>query len=252
MELNQNLQKLGLNEKQTKVYLACLQLGVDSVANIARYADLKRPTVYLILDDLEKMNLISKIKKEKKSLFKAEEPKRILTDLKFKQELANDLLPSLEAIYNLNPDKPNIKIGEGMAGVRSAYNGVFTYLENHPQDELLIFGSLKDAKEHFEAQVIDSFYRSMARSQNSVREIGNDDHETRKYYRASAKLNPRHEIRLIRNEGLFNQTDNMLYGNTLIIFSVKEQLFATTVESANITETYRTLFNMAWRAGKRI
>jgi hypothetical protein len=100
--------------------------------------------------------------------------------------------------------------------------------------------------------VLDFFYESVAKTKNPVREIGNDDFETRKYFRASNKINPRHEIRLIRNEGKFFQTDNMLYGNNLVIFSVKEQMFATTIESAGIAETYRTLFNMAWKSGKPI
>ncbi|KKW42112.1 MAG: Transcriptional regulator, TrmB [Candidatus Magasanikbacteria bacterium GW2011_GWA2_56_11] len=252
MDLHQNLAKIGLTDKQSAVYLASLQLGVAPVSEIARYAGLKRPTVYLLLDDLEKIGLVSKTKKERRTLFKAEEPKRLLTDLAMKRELVEGMLPSLEAIYNVNPEKPAIKIGEGVASVKNAYINIFTYLATHPQEELLIFGSLKDAAEHFEAQVLDFFYRSMAKSRNPVREIGNDDHETRKYYRASARLNPRHDIRLIRNEGRFFQTDNMLYGNTLVIFSVKEQIFCITIESPNIAETYRTLFNLAWKSGKSI
>ena len=184
--------------------------------------------------------------------YKAENPERLVTDLKNKESLGKSLLPSLQAIYNVNPEKPNIKIADGIQGVRNVYNGIFNYLAAHPSAELLIFGSLKDAAENFEAEVLDTFYRVVGNSHNPIREIGNDDHETRKYYRASAKLNPRHQIRLIRNDGQFIQTDNMLYGNTLVIFSVKEQIFSTTIESATVAETYRTLFNMAWRSGKFI
>ncbi len=59
-------------------------------------------------------------------------------------------------------------------------------------------------------------------------------------------------MRLIRKDGRFTETDNMLYGNTLVIFSVKEEIFAITIESASIVETYRTIFNMAWRSAKAI
>lgn len=92
----------------------------------------------------------------------------------------------------------------------------------------------------------------MSQSHNVIREIGNDDTETRQYFRHSNKLNPKHEIRLIRDEGIFEQTDNMLYGNTLVIFSVKKEIFAIVIESKTIAKTYRTLFNMAWRSGKPI
>jgi len=252
MDLQQTLLEIGFSQKQTAVYLACLQLGIDSVLHIAKFAGVKRPTAYLMLDELETMGLVSRVQKERKILFKAEDPENLLSRLKLRQEAASAILPSLKAIYNVDPEKPIIKIHEGMDGVRNVYVEIFTYLSQHPEEELLIFGSLKDALEHFETQVVDFFYASIGRAKTRVREIGNDDHETRKYYRTAVRLNLNHDIRLIRNDGRFFQTDNMLYGNRLAIFSVKEHLFVTTIESASITETYCTLFNMAWRSGKRI
>lgn len=252
MNLHKNLSQLGLTPKQATVYLTCLQLGIDTVLHIAKMAGLKRPTVYLLLDELEAMGLVSRVQKEHKTLFKAEDPEIIISRLKLQQEKALSILPSLKAIYNLDPEKPTIKIHEGVLGARNVYTDIFTYFLTHPTEELLIFGSLKDSLEYFETQVVDFFYASIGKTKTHVREIGNDDHETRKYYRASARLNPNHDIRLIRNEGRFSQTDNMLYGNQLAIFSVKERVFVTTIQSSPITETYRTLFEMAWRSGKRI
>ena len=130
MELAKNLQQLGLTENQAKVYISCLQLGVDTVLNIAKIAELKRPTVYLILDELENLGLVSKTKKASKSLFKAETPEKLVTDLKIKTETANNLLPSLKAIYNLDPEKPNIKIADGVDGsvnwISGSSTGVIT------------------------------------------------------------------------------------------------------------------------------
>jgi len=252
MELQKDLQSIGLSQKESMVYSACLQLGIDSVLNIARLTQLKRPTVYLILDELEKHGLVSRVQKEHKMLFKVEPPERLFAELEMKREMTQNILPSLKAIYNIDPEKPTIKIAEGTSGVRNVYQDIFTYLFHHPNEELLIYGSLKDTLEHFETQTVNYFYTFVGKSKNVVREIGNDDHETRKYYRASVKVNPNHAIKLIRNEGRFFQTDNMIYGNNLVIFSVKEQIFVTTIESATICETYRTLFEMAWRSGKPI
>lgn len=252
MDLLKNLTKIGLEENQAKVYLSCLQLGTSAVLNIAKDSNLKRPTVYLILDDLETRGLVNKIKKGKKTFYQAKSPDNLIENLSDKLKLAKDSLPVLKAIHNLDPEKPNIKIVEGVNGVRNIYNSIFNYLSHHPNEELLIFGALKDASENFQTSVVDYFYETMGKSKNLIREIGNDDHETRMYYRKSAMLNPQHEIRLIRDEGKFYMTDNMLYGNTLIIFSVKKEIFATIIESASIAETYRTLFNMAWRSGKFI
>ena len=46
------LQNVGLDEKTAKVYMAVLALGTSSVKTIAEKAELKRPTVYLHLDEL--------------------------------------------------------------------------------------------------------------------------------------------------------------------------------------------------------
>lgn len=252
MELIPNLTKLGLSENQAKVYLASLQLGADTVQNIARYALLKRPTVYLLLDDLVSLGLMSKTQKNHKTVFLPTDPQHLLDKIHTQEKIIGGLLPNLQALYNVNPEKPSIKIAERVDGVRNVYNTIFNYFVNHKNEELLIFGALKDASAHFKEEVVDYFYTIMAQTLNPIREIGNDDVETRRYYRRSFRLNPRHTIRLISGDGQFIQTDNMLYGNTLVIFSVHEQIFAITIESPTIAETYRTMFNMAWRSGKKL
>src|SRR3989338_7365199 len=128
VDLQKTLQQIGLSEKETLVYLSCLQLGITTVLHIAQYSELKRPTVYLVLDELGKRGLVSRIQKEKKILFKAEHPERLVAELEMKKTLVSELLPNLQAIYNLNPEKPNIKIREGIQGVRNTYKDIFTYL----------------------------------------------------------------------------------------------------------------------------
>lgn len=254
MDLQRSLQQLGLTENQTKVYLACLQLGKDTVLNIAKYANVKRPSTYIILEELQKQGLVTKISEGKKSYFKAEKPERFQTNLRVQQEIIGDILPTLKAIHNFDPNKPNIRIADGVHAVRKVYDDIFAYLEAQPKEELIIFGSLKDAMGHFEHEVVNYFHQLMSKASNRVREIGNDDKETRQYFRESHKLNPRHHIRLIKDEeqGMFWETDDFLYGNTLVIFSVKKDIFAIIIESESIAKTYKTLFNMAWRSGKKL
>jgi sugar-specific transcriptional regulator TrmB len=48
------LQEYGLSEKEAKVYLTILELGTNIASTIARRSEIKRVTVYTILDDLKK------------------------------------------------------------------------------------------------------------------------------------------------------------------------------------------------------
>ncbi|MEK7122332.1 MAG: helix-turn-helix domain-containing protein, partial [Patescibacteria group bacterium] len=185
MDLLNNLHRIGLSENQAKVYLSCLQIGVGSVLHIAKGAGLKRPTVYLILDELESRGLVARICQGNKTAYRAESPENITADLEDKLALCAETLPSLKAIHNFDPEKPTIKIAEGIQEVRETYNTLFSYLKHHPSEELLIYGSLQDAVQNFRTSVIDYFYEAMSRSKNPIREIGNDDSETRQYYRRS-------------------------------------------------------------------
>ena len=61
------LRKLGLTEKEVRVYLAGLDLGPNSVQNIARITKLARPTAYEIIKKLEEKGLFIESKGDKKN-----------------------------------------------------------------------------------------------------------------------------------------------------------------------------------------
>ena len=67
--LNYVLEKAGLNRRETALYLALLQMGPSSILNIARKADMKRPTAYLVIDELMKKGLVAEVPKEKKKKY---------------------------------------------------------------------------------------------------------------------------------------------------------------------------------------
>ena len=121
MTLEKQLEQLGFNEKEAKVYLACLQLGQDTAYHIAQKCGLKRATVYFILNLLVERGLVSIWKTKKATLFRAANPKKLFTQIKRKEEALNEIFPLLQSIYNFDEDRPNIQIFEGREGVRQIY-----------------------------------------------------------------------------------------------------------------------------------
>ena len=105
MELE--LRKLGLSEKEVRVYLAGLELGPNSVQNIARKAELARPTAYEIIKKLEEKRLFVETKQKGKKVFIAQSPKSILGILRTqKREIEEKerefirIIAALEARYS--------------------------------------------------------------------------------------------------------------------------------------------------------
>ncbi len=114
-----SLGHIGLTDKESKVYLALLKFGEASVGDIAEEAGIKRPTTYLILDELRKKGLVMKIPHAKKSIYQAKTPDEL-----YEQTLSNinqfeKILPKLRSI---NPSKKNIKTlyFEGAGGIKDA------------------------------------------------------------------------------------------------------------------------------------
>ena len=69
-----SLTSVGISEKAAKIYLAGLALGTTSVQELARKTGLKRPTVYLHIDELLKQGLFETVSLNNKRYYRAAEP----------------------------------------------------------------------------------------------------------------------------------------------------------------------------------
>src|SRR3990167_4868713 len=79
------LQDIGLSEKESRVYLAALELGRATADQLAKQAKIKRPTTYVQLESLMKMGLMSTYEEDKKAYFAPESPE-LLRRLLHKQK----------------------------------------------------------------------------------------------------------------------------------------------------------------------
>jgi len=118
------LRKLGLTEKEVRVYLVGLELGPVSVQDIAKVAQIARPTTYEIIKKLEERGLFAEGKQKKKRLFVAQSPKRILGILRNQRREIEEkerefirIIAVLEAKYS--KEKEGVKVFEGKEGIRA-------------------------------------------------------------------------------------------------------------------------------------
>jgi len=75
--LELELRKIGLSEKEARVYLLCLESGRTSVQNISQKSGMSRPTVYRVLEALRRKDLVEKFTKYSKAIA-AKSPDEIL------------------------------------------------------------------------------------------------------------------------------------------------------------------------------
>lgn len=118
------LRKLGLNEKEARVYLAGLELGPSSVQNIAKKAGLSRPTTYEIIKKLEGKKLFVELKLKQKRCFLAQSPEKILgllrTQKKEIEEKEREFIRIISALEGkFTKEKEGMRIFKGTDGLKS-------------------------------------------------------------------------------------------------------------------------------------
>jgi len=125
------LKKIGLSDKEVKVYLACLQSGPSPVRKIAQAAGVNRGTAYDILRSLMDLGLVSYYHQDKHQYFIAEDPAKLTNTIEQRQQQLektkgeiDQLIPQLKSMYDRAGTKPVVKYYEGTAGIKTILRDV--------------------------------------------------------------------------------------------------------------------------------
>ena len=241
MEIRSILQQFGLNEKETSIYLACLELGTATVLQLSKKSAIKRPTCYLILDELIRRGLVSVVAKNNKTLYVAENPETIQNMLEERLRSIREAMPLLQALYHAEKQKPRVKMYEGRTAMMKVYEE-----EIYRSKEILFFGSIHHILQHF-PDAIERFQKLALGRQIRSRELVSHYPEDYEYARKVGSS--RNQIRF-SPVGLSFKIDAALVRNKIFLFSVGQDHFVTVIESQNIYDSFLTLFEMAWLAGR--
>jgi len=250
-KLQQVLIEYGLAPEEVKVYLAMLIDDQTSILKIADETELKRPTVYLIMKSLMEKNLARVAIVGKKKFYFAENPKVLLLEIEKRKHALEEVIPLLKEQYKIHREKPKVSFYEGRDGVERVYEEI---AEIHSRREILWFGSQQD--------FINEFYESHQKLRESIiygyerkRTIANPTKGDREYAKKivdNKDLSKSIKVRILPKDLLFINTDNCIYENKVAIFSIKRDYFVIVIESEDIANSYRSLFELAWRAAVKI
>lgn len=132
--LEQNLQEIGLNEKEARVYLAALELGQSTVQDISKKSQVNRATAYFVIEALMRHGLMSSVHKGKKQYFMAADPVKLLEIVGTEKEIISKreasikkILPQLESVNNKVSNKPIVRYYEGKEGILTMLDEYIEY-----------------------------------------------------------------------------------------------------------------------------
>jgi len=252
MDLTQALQELGLSEKESQVYLACLKLGKSTATNIAKKANIKRSTTYVILEALVANGLASLQQTQKTTYYKPAHPKTILTKIQNKMKLAEKTLPQMLALQRTDTNKPTVEMFTGEQGLRTVYTEILQFTKTGK--EVLAYGGI-DHLQNMEDLVRKALH-TMKNKRHKVRNLMyNNTKYEQEYVQQLLKIqdvNKDCKIKILPKQNTKIQNDNIIFGDKLAIFSTTGEMFVLVISSQEIADSYRSVFDMMWDLSKKI
>ena len=236
----ETLLELGLTENEARVYLACLGLGPATAIQIARTAEIKRPTVYTIVDSLKTKGLISIEVRGLKQKFVAEDPAKLETVLELKRSSFKKILPELQALKNAQDDGGFIRYFEGMEGIKSVYESMIRDIR--PHEDYSVVGNM-DKLLPLDKKFFEDFFDRRAKLPINLRILVQRNPGGDWFKKYERNLNA--QVRYLPENTKLN-TNLVMIPRRMLIHELTEPVKGIVIENKRTIDMQRELFEVIW------
>ncbi len=233
------LKELGLSEKEIKVYLAGLKLGLANVSSYADNANLPRTTTYDILKSLREKGIAGYVIKSGVRYFSMVSPNELLEKLQEKEKKLTEILPDLAKLQKFSIEKPEVEFYYGLEGFKTVANDllreenstIYAYIAEKNLQYLPIF-HLQFKRKRKERKIRVKVITEKSELTKGLRE--NDKEELR-------------ETRFLDTVMRKSDISFFIYGDKIahIMATEKEQLGIIT-KNKTIADFHRRTFDLLW------
>jgi sugar-specific transcriptional regulator TrmB len=243
-ELLQTLKFAGLNEKESKIYLAVFQLGKATVYQIAKISELKRPIIYVIAEEMIEKGYLTRLPEKKTATYQAIDPQIISRKMHDNAKMFFEMLPFFKTLANKSDERPKLSYYESKEGITNIYEKLNNY------DEQFYISSYSRLEKHFPG-IIKKWAKSYKRNRRKIngKHLIPDNFKELEF--AKDFLDIGQEVKTLpKLEDV--KMDFAICDDLLVISSLGEKPFAVAIESKDISESLKAVFNIAWQKSKEI
>lgn len=246
---SERLQKFGLNESQAAAYLTLVQYGKLTPPRLAELTGETRTNAYMLLDQLETMGLAAKDEKYGKRMYRPQHPAALEELVKGQRQEAlerenelNSAMPELLSYFYTYSEQPGVRFFQGTEGLKEIYEDTLSTGEDiyflRAQVEIETLGS-----EFFE------------RYKQRRAEHGITTYAFTQYSEEGKKNAPMDEQnKMVRTwlhpEEYTAPVEMNTYGDKVAFISFGEELMGVIVESPQIAEGMRQVFQLMQKGAK--
>ncbi len=236
--------EIGFSERETKVYLALLELGSTTVGPVAAKTRLQHSKVYQTLEKLIDRGLVSYVVKSKTKYFQAQDPKQIINILKDKERKFLEIMPELELKQKLSKEKQVATVYEGYKAIKAMFDTIIEELNNKSYYYVFAF-----KEEYLSEELAKRFLRNI---HMKLAEKKADDRLIAYYSVKKEFIKNYGDIKNVKFR--FTKTNLpiglMIINDRVINWVWGERPTAVEIQSKQIAEQYKKFFLEIWKISK--
>lgn len=237
-----HLRALGFTDSEAKTYLTSIETGPSSVQDLARKARISRVTAYAAIEELMRSGLMSTMQRGKKQLYQSESPERLRAVAQERARSMQALAAEIDdAVTDLKlvqrGEKPIVKMFEGKEALKAI------------QDDLLASG-VKALDEMYNGDDIFAMYPPEELQPAKI-ELGKRKTFARTIVQTTQPVISTHALNPVLQlptDAPEFHGDILVYGNKVALTSLRGKQISVLIESADIAQTMRAMYEMLWRA----
>lgn len=247
--IKEYLQKLGMSEIESQVYLACLELGETSLSPLLKKTALPSTTVYQALERLSKRGLIE-IAADKRRRYLPTPPQNILSALRNQkndlQEMITsfeEVLPQLSSRYSTSLQQPAVRFFRGKEIQRIAEE-----ILKEPVDTIYYFSGNHRLVEMIGEKFLRDWMKRRAQVGIRSKTLSVTPHTDDIMLKPSIK-----ELRDVRflPQSKLPLSNVMIYGNNVATLLSRDENLGMVITSREHAATLRSWFLELWRIAKK-
>lgn len=238
------LRATNLDEREAHLYLTGLHLGSAPASEYGKHSEFNRITAYNVLEGLVRRGIFTMVKKERGKWYAPVAPEYLSIEARKNAEALERTLPELRSLQKAKFRKPRVRFFEGWEGVKRVYEDTLT-----AKTELLNFANSAVVRA-FWPNYDEEYVAERVKRGIYLRGIAPDDATGRRVY--GENKSRLREILLVPAKDFDFTNEINIYDSKVAICSFGEdrEMFGVIIESKEVAETQRQIFEMAWRYAK--
>ncbi|PIR94043.1 hypothetical protein COT97_03500 [Candidatus Falkowbacteria bacterium CG10_big_fil_rev_8_21_14_0_10_39_11] len=259
MEINEqlinNLRRIGLTQKEALVYSVLFELGGAYPSKVAELAKLNRSTTYKILEQLVLKGVVAELQKGKKLYYQVENPKKLeqftaeqVRKAKNRAERVKGLIPDLQALYSLVPNKPKVKFFEGKKEILQLYED---HIEQKGKYEMLGISNTAELQKVLPQDFFRHYVKEKEKLGITSRGILPDREKDKSYNQTiykgvEARFKPK--LKFIPKKDFSYKSEITIYGQdkVSIVNFAEGDYVGVIIENKDLHNMMRMIFELAW------